>query len=226
MQKQLGKIGTVRRRAAEKRGHGSKRTGIRLPSSPLMPQENRACVPSATGTTVPEASTTTAEGMNINVPSGALAPQENQACVLRAAGTADPEGSTTTLENYRGYAMTQGMKVPTIPMLFVAWRTYRARVRQKREAIQMLALSCVLRPVDVELRYTTSLQKLGVCIGTPDTQPSRDIEPSLYLQPLTTNMRVRGRQLLQWLHHELTAKYQQTVWKGMEIGRRRWQPFG
>jgi hypothetical protein len=226
MQKQLGRIGRVRVRSAEKRTHGSKRIRINLPPGPLVPQENRVCVISAAGPAVPEASTTTAEGASINLLSGSLIAQENTACVLSAAGAIAPEASTTPLEKYREYAMTETMKVSTITRLFAAWRSYRARARKKREAIQMLSLSCVLRPVDVELRYTTSLQRLGVCIGTPETQPSHDLTPSVYLQPLTTNMRVWGNQLLQRLRQELTAKYEQHVWKEMEIGKRRWEPFG
>lgn len=261
MQKQLGKIGTVRVRSVEKRTHGSKRSGINVLSSPLTPQENRVCVSSAAstavldapttmaegmrinlslgsttpqenrgcvltaaGTTVPEAPTTMVESIRINVPSKPLVPQENRACVSSAAGTTVPEVSTTTMERYREHAMTEILKGFTITMLFVAWRSYRARMRQKREAIQMLALSCVVRRVDVELRYTTSLQRMGVCIGDPDTQPFHDLTPSLYLQPLTTTMRARGKQLLEWLRHELTAKYTQHVWKEMEIWKRRWQP--
>jgi hypothetical protein len=39
-------------------------------------------------------------------------------------------------------------------------------------------------------------------------------------------MRTQGKELLQWLRDELAAKYLQNAWKGMEIGRRLWQPFG
>ena len=224
MQKQLGKIRTVRVRSVEKRTHGSKRVSINVPSSPLMPQTNQAYVLNATSAAVPNASTVTAKDARSNVPSSPLMPQANRTYVPRVA---IPETPTTTTETNRGYATTGGVTVPTIPMLFAAWRTYRARMRQRREAVRMLAHSCVLRPVDVELRYTISPQKLGACIENPDIQPYtetfRDIEPTLYLQPVTANMRGLGKQLvqlLQWLRQELTAKYTQHVWRDMEIVKR------
>ncbi|MBH0184546.1 MAG: hypothetical protein HP477_03750 [Nitrospira sp.] len=112
-----------------------------------------------------------------------------------------------------------------IAMPFVAWqawRAYRTHVRHRQSTVQMLARSCVLRPVDVELRYSTPLQKIGICIGASDAQSSHDMEFSLYLQPSTGSMRARGTQLLQWLGHEWTTKWMPTVRRGVKAGRRCW----
>lgn len=194
---------------------------VKVPSGAPVPRENRTDVLSPTDGAVSEALTTPAEDRTANVTSRALVPQANRACVLSAAGAGIPEGSTSALIRYWGRELTDKQKVATIIIMpFVAWRAYRARERQRRNAIQMLALGCVVRPVNVELRYSTSLQKLGVCISTPDTQSFRDMEFSLYLEPLTANIRARGKQLLQWLRHELTTHYMPKVWKAVEAGKR------
>lgn len=45
-------------------------------------------------------------------------------------------------------------------MPFTQWRIQRARAKQKRIALQMLALSGVVRPSHVEPRYSVPLLKL------------------------------------------------------------------
>ncbi|ALA58105.1 exported protein of unknown function [Nitrospira moscoviensis] len=45
-------------------------------------------------------------------------------------------------------------------MSFTQWRIQRARAKQKRIALQMLALSGVVRPSHVEPRYSVPLLKL------------------------------------------------------------------
>jgi hypothetical protein len=174
-----------------------------------------------------EETATPAENNTINLPSNALVLREKQACVRSAADIAIPEGATAVLGKHRGYDMTRKQNVSAIvTMPFMAWRAYRSYSRQRRNTIQMLALSCVVRPVDVELRYITPPSKLGVCIGAPDTQTSHDMELSLYLEPLTTSMRARGTQLLQWLRHELATKCMPTVWTGVAAGKRWWSLLG
>lgn len=79
------------------------------------------------------------------------------------------------------------------------WRAYRMRVQQKRKAMQMLAISGVVRPGAVELRYTTPLMKMRISNSSAEFQPV-DIAkrpalrraPSAPKQPLTL-------QLFQWL---------------------------
>ena len=66
-------------------------------------------------------------------------------------------------------------------MILAAWQTRRIQAQQKRKAIQMLALSGVVRPSDVELRYSIPLIKIS---GTETTPPARssfhkEIVPSL-----------------------------------------------
>lgn len=264
MQKQLGKIRTVRDRSTKTYAHGLDEISYNVPSSRLTPQKRQACALRTVSSAVPNASTNPAEDIYVNLSSSRLMPQTRQACVLHAVSTAATETSTTTAEDIRvnlpsnplmpqthqasmpgaavpktstaplakhwSHVITETAKVSTIATLFATWRTYQARRRQRRETIRMLSLSCVIRPVDVELRYAISPQKLGVCLETPDTQPYtknfRDIESTLYLQPMTAIMRTQGKELLQWLRDELAAKYLQNAWKGVEIGRRLWQPFG
>ena len=80
------------------------------------------------------------------------------------------------------------------------WRAYRMRAQQKRKAMQMLALSGVVRPSAVELRYTTPLLKMRISNNSAELQPV-DItkRPALRRaasapkQPLTL-------QLFQWLN--------------------------
>jgi hypothetical protein len=264
MQKQLGKIRTVRDRSTKTYAHGLDGVSHNVPSSRFTPKKHKACVLRTVGSAVPKVSTNPVESRVVALPSSSLMPQTHQPCLLRAVSTAVaetstktaedirvnlpsnplipqthrasmpsaavPETSTAPLAKYWSHVITETAKVSTITTLFATWRTYQAHRRQRRETMRMLSLSCVIRPVDVELRYTISPQKLGICLETPDTQPYtknfRDIESTLYLQPMTTNMRTQGKELLQWLRDELAAKYLQNAWKGMEIGRRLWQPFG
>ena len=103
-----------------------------------------------------------------------------------------------------------------------AWRIYRTHLRQRQSTVQMLALSCVLRPSDVELRYITPLSKVGVCIGAPDTHGSHDMEFSLYLEPSTNSMQAQGAQLLHRLRHEWTTTCMPIVQAGVAAARRWW----
>jgi len=226
MQKQLGKIGTVRPRYAEPRIHDSEGTKINSSSEPVVPRESRVCVLSAAGVPTHESTAVPAKHSAIDLSSGALDLPESQACVLSTADVAIIKGPTTILEKHRGYGMTGKLNVSTIVampfLVWHAWCVYRARAQKRQNAIQMLARSCVVRPGDVGLRYITPSPKLGVFIGDSDTQTSHDMELSLYLEPLTASMRARGRQLLQWLPHELATTCMTKVWTSVAAGKRWW----
>lgn len=226
MQKQFGRIGTVRHRYAGPRAHDSGRIKLGVPSGPSVARESGVCVLSQAGPPALERTATPATDNVINRRSGALVPTEEQTCVLNTAGIAAPDEPTTTLETYREYEMRETQNISEIiTMPFVAWqawRAYRTHLRERQSTIQMLALSCVLRPVDVELRYTTPLPKIGVCIGAPDAQGSHDMEFSLYLEPSTGGLRARGTQALHRLRHEWTTRCMPTVRRGVAAGRRWW----
>jgi hypothetical protein len=83
-------------------------------------------------------------------------------------------------------------------MRLAQWRTRRARVKQKRTALQMLALSGVVRPSHIEPRYTVPLLKLKALnhtsavtiVGSPGRQALQHDRPTagLRLEPLMTSL--------------------------------------
>jgi hypothetical protein len=134
-----------------------------------------------------------------------------------AASAGISQGWASALEKYWGHEIIDKEKVLTIMMMpLVAWHAYQTRLQQRRNAIQMLVRGCVVRPADVELHYITSVRKLGICIEAPDSQPFRNMELTFCPVPLVAEMRARGKQLLQWLRHELAAKYLPKLWKVVE----------
>jgi hypothetical protein len=93
-------------------------------------------------------------------------------------------------------------------MYLAQWRTQRARAKQKRIALQMLALSGVVRPSHVEPRYGIPLLKLKAFdqapIGArhrsePIRQPDRSSPAALATHRIATALSVADRSLMQWL---------------------------
>jgi hypothetical protein len=92
-------------------------------------------------------------------------------------------------------------------MPLAQWRTYRERARQKQKALHMLALSAVVRPGHVELRYTTPLTRGGAS-GTAFGTRTSTTQSALSLASLETPRSVestRAQRFLQWLCQGLTA---------------------
>lgn len=226
MQKQFGRIGTVRHRYAGPQAHDSGVKKLDVPSGPRVAGESRSCMLSPTGPPALERTATPVKSNVINLRAVPLVLPEKEDCVLSTAGIAALEEPSTTLETYREHGMRETQDISeiiTMPSVaWQAWRAYRADLRERQSTIQMLALSCVLRPGDVELRYVTPLPKVGVCTGAPDAQGSHDMEYSLYLEPSTGGMRARGTQILHWLRHEWTTRCMPTVRRGVTAGRRWW----
>lgn len=226
MQKQLGRIGTVRHRYAEPQAHDSGGIRLDVPSGPCVARKSQVCISTPAGPPALKRTATPEKHNVVNSRSAPLALPEKEASVLSTAGIAAIDEPATTLETYREYDMgeTQDIsEIMTMPSVaWQAWRAYRTHSRERESTIQMLALSCVLRPGDVELRYTTPLPKVGVCVGAPDTQGSHDMEFSLYLAPSTGGMRARGTQVLRWLRHEWTTSCMPLVRRGVAAGRRWW----
>lgn len=78
------------------------------------------------------------------------------------------------------------------------WRAYRKRAQQKRKAMQMLAISGVVRPGAVELRYTTPLMKMRISSSSAELQPV-DITKRPALRRASSTQREPQRlQLFQW----------------------------
>ena len=186
---------------------------ITLPSCALVLPENQAYVPSAAAAVI-EGSTTPMEEDTTTLVLRALVLRKNQANVPDAAAAVISQGWTSALEKYWGREIIDKEKALTIMMIpFMAWHAYQTRLQRRRNAMQMLVRGCVVRPADVELHYMTSVRKLGIGIEAPDSQPFRDMELTFCPVPLAAEMRARGKQLLQWLRHELAAKYLPKLWK-------------
>jgi hypothetical protein len=139
-----------------------------------------------------------AEDVPINFSFAQLIPRKNPTCSLNAANATTREAWARTLEPSCGCNRTDNRRVCTMPLRL--WRAYRMRAQQNRKAMQMLALSGVVRPSEVELRYTTPLLKMRISNNSAELQPV-DItkRPALRRaasapkQPLTL-------QLFQWLN--------------------------
>ena len=86
------------------------------------------------------------------------------------------------------------------------WRMYRERARQKRMALHMLALSGVVRPSHIELRYTTPILKAGTSNATPSVISAPITQHSAPFQEFSTVVHAQGRYLLQWLCQRLSLK--------------------
>lgn len=226
MQKQFGKIGAVRRRYASPRTHDSGALQPDAPSGPIAARERLACALSPAGPPALERTTPAVSNPVIDLRSDTPALPEKPIGVLNTGDIATLDEPTMSLEPYQGQdmrAMQNISAITTMPFVaWQAWRAYRTHLRQRQSTVQMLALSCVLRPVDVELRYTTPLPKVGVCVGAPDAQSSHDMEFSLYLEPSTSSLRARGTQLFRWLQHEWTTTCMPKVRASVGAGRRLW----
>ena len=90
-------------------------------------------------------------------------------------------------------------------MTFSAWRTRRIRAQQKRKALQMLALSGVVRPSDVELRYPIPLLKISGTHTAPEVRSSSHEQMAPPPSESSPQSPTEGRHLFQWLRQELPA---------------------
>ena len=185
----------------------------------LVLPENQASVPGAAAAPVPvpDGPTTPIEGDTTALALRALVLRKNQASVPGAAAAASFQGWASALGTYWGREIIDKEKVLTIMMMpFEAWHAYQTRLQQRRNAIQMLVCGCVVRSADVELHYITSVRKLGISIEAQDSQSFRDMELTFCPVSVAVEMRARGKHLLQWLRHELAARYLPKLWKIVE----------
>ena len=90
-------------------------------------------------------------------------------------------------------------------MPFESWRTRRIHAQQKRKALQMLALSGVVRPSDVELRYPIPLIKISGAHTPPEARSSSYEQMAPSLAESSPQSPSQGRHLFQWLRQELPA---------------------
>ena len=73
-------------------------------------------------------------------------------------------------------------------------------------ALHMLALSGVVRPSHIELRYTIPILKVGTSNATPSVIPAPITQQSAPFQEFSTVVHAQGRYLLQWLCQRLSLK--------------------
>lgn len=90
-------------------------------------------------------------------------------------------------------------------MPFATWRTRRIRAQQKRKALQMLALSGVVRPSDVELRYPIPLIKISGTHTVPGARSSSHKQTAPSLSESSPQSPIQGAHLFQWLRHDVPA---------------------
>lgn len=83
-------------------------------------------------------------------------------------------------------------------MPFKIWRAYRMRRQQKQKAMQMLALSGVVRPGEVELRYTTPLMKMRISRSSAELQPVDITKRSALRRASSAPKESQGLQLFHW----------------------------
>lgn len=90
-------------------------------------------------------------------------------------------------------------------MSLTSWRARRIRALQKRNALMMLALSGVVRPSDVELRYPISPLKTGNTHTTPEAlSPSNDLKASP-ISKASSQSPIQDTHLYRWLRPGLPA---------------------
>jgi hypothetical protein len=90
-------------------------------------------------------------------------------------------------------------------MVLMAWRARRIQTQQKRKALQMLAISGVVRPSDVEMHYSTPLIKISGTHTTPDTQLSSNKQMTPPLSESSPQSPIHDPHRSQWMCHELPA---------------------
>lgn len=122
--------------------------------------------------------------------------RKNPACSPDAANAIAREASMRVSGQSCGCNLTDWRKMWTMPLKI--WRAYRMRVQQKRKAMEMLAISGVVRPGAVELRYTTPLMKMRISNSSAVLQPV-DITKRPALRRASSAPRQPQRlQLFQW----------------------------
>ncbi len=90
-------------------------------------------------------------------------------------------------------------------MSFTDWRARRIHRQQTRKALQMLALSGVVRPSDVELRYSIPLIKISGTHTAPQDQSSSDTQMDPSLSASSPPSPINGAHRSHWAGYELPA---------------------
>jgi len=89
-------------------------------------------------------------------------------------------------------------------MSLTSWRARRLQAQQKRKALQMLALSGVVRPSDVELRFPTPLVTISPSHSDSDTPSSSNESVAAHVPESSAQSERRDLPLSTWLREEMT----------------------
>lgn len=90
-------------------------------------------------------------------------------------------------------------------MSFTAWRTRRIHRQQKQKALQMLAISGVVRPSDVEMRYSIPLIKISGTHTTPEVQAADNERMAPSRSECFPPTQIQRPHQSRWTRHELPA---------------------
>ena len=85
-------------------------------------------------------------------------------------------------------------------------QSHRQRAKQKRTAIHMLAMSGVIRPGNIEPRYTTPIWKVPTPKTSPYNRPIENTQSSSLLDLVSTMLNKETNDFLKWLGHKLPFK--------------------
>jgi hypothetical protein len=130
--------------------------------------------------------------------------QPNPVPCSRAALSASVlEDSITISDKYFGCkgASTHNARDQFVRMLYTllhSIKNRRSRAKQKRNALHMMALSGVIRPSHVELRYGTPLRSLPALWQPTTTETSLPTERNL-ARVWHNEIQASGKQIRQWM---------------------------
>jgi hypothetical protein len=124
-------------------------------------------------------------------------------CSLAALSASVLEDSITILDESFGCEgigthNARGQFVLMLHTLLHSIKNSRARAKQKRNALRMMALSGVIRPSHVELRYGTPLRSLPALWQPTKTETSLPTERTL-ARVWHREIQASGNQMRQWM---------------------------
>lgn len=90
-------------------------------------------------------------------------------------------------------------------MSLTSWRIRRVHAQQKRKALQMLALSGVVRPSDVEMRYPMASVTISGIHTAPEARSPSNEQLASPISESTLQSPIRGTNLFRWLRPRLPA---------------------
>jgi hypothetical protein len=143
------------------------------------------------------------EATNTNWSFGAMWQPNPAPCLLAALSASVLEDSIAILDEFFGREGTgtqnaRGQFVIMLYTLLHSIKNRRARAMQKRNALHMMALSGVIRPSQVELRYGTPLRSLPALWQPTKTETSLPTKQTP-ARAWHREVQAIGKQIRQWV---------------------------